>query len=95
MLGFVLWGPKELQVREQLEGLRSRRHFFDQVRFVREHLGERGKANLRIQLKVGFLVEDRGDICKEALSKGIVVLPIRTARNDHRLSTTSLLQQKP
>ena len=75
---------KELQVREQLEGLRSQRHsVFDQIRFVREHLGERGKANPCIQLKLDFLVEDRDDICKEALSKGIGVCPIRTARNDH------------
>ena len=28
-------------------------------------------------------MEDREDICKEALSKGIAVCPIRTARNDH------------
>ena len=58
-------------MREQLEGLRSQRHFvFDQVRFVREHFGERGKANLCIQLKLDFLVEDSDDICKDALSKG-------------------------
>ena len=33
--------------------------------------------------KLDFLVEDGEDICKEALSKGIAVCRIRTARNDH------------
>ena len=45
VLGVVLWGRQRVA-----RGLRSERHFvFDQIRFVREHLSERGKANLCIR----------------------------------------------
>ena len=67
--------------------VRSQRHFvFDQVRFVRSHLGKRGKAYLCVQLHgVG-----EADICEEALSKGILVCPEKIL--DNRVRVASKLQ---
>ena len=76
--------PKEKKVRITLATLRARYNLaFDEVVFYRDPTGELGKANGALAKRVNVLVDDRDDICKEALAKGIKVYPIMKKGQTH------------
>ena len=70
-------GPKrEQKIRQTLATLQARYNLtLDEVVFYRDPTGDFGKASGALAKRVNVLVDDRGDICKEALSKGIQVYP--------------------
>ena len=83
MAGFC--GPKrEQKVRITLATLQAKYNLaFDEAVFYRDPTGEFGKASGALAKRVNVLVDDRDDICKEALAKGIKVYPIMKRGRTH------------
>jgi hypothetical protein len=57
---------------------------FTSVKCTRARTGATGKAAWCHKNGIGHLFDDNVSICREALSKGITVWPIRTRHEDHR-----------
>ena len=78
-------GPKrEQKVRITLATLRAKYNLaLDEVVFYRDPTGEVGKANGALAKGVNVLVDDRDDICKEALAKRLKVYPIMKRGQTH------------
>ena len=69
---------KTLKVLERTDNL-----VFDEMRFVRSHLGKRGKAQLCKTLAISDLFDDRDDILWEAQSLGVTDWAIRKRGQSH------------
>ena len=57
---------------------------FTSVKYTRARTGATGKAEWCHKNGIGHLFDDNVSICREALSKGITVWPIRTRHEEHR-----------
>ena len=56
---------------------------FTSVKYTRARTGATGKAAWLHKNSIGHLFDDNADICREALSKGLTVWPIRAGREKH------------
>ena len=75
---------REAETRRTLKALEEQHGLvFDDKRFVRAHLGKRGKAQLCKTLAITDLFDDRDDILWEASTLGITDWAIRKARQHH------------
>ena len=64
---------REKEVRhfaEELERVGELR--FERKLFTRDPLGKRGKCYAAMSQKCGIIIDDRSDVCKEALTKGLL-----------------------
>ena len=81
---------REREVREAVQSLKTEHDYeFDGLCFVRSPTGTGGKAEACTRLRLSCLFEDREDICRDALAKGISVFPVRSPINDHKWASES------
>ena len=64
---------------------------FDMVTFVRAHTGPGGKVAAAMALQCNDVIDDRDDICKEALAKGLGAWPIQTKDKSHAWTNKGFL----
>ena len=71
-------------VRKQVSSLEeSSGIFFERKVFTRVPLGKSGKTYAALSQGCGLLIDDRKDVCREALTKGISAYPIQTEKQSH------------
>ena len=75
---------REQEVRQACAELAKSQAFsFDELQFTRSVLGPAGKSAVCQRLQLTTLFDDREDVCKDALTKGIDVYPIVSPKSQH------------
>ena len=85
LLSYAGWN-REQQVRAKLNQMHVS---FDEIIFVRERTGSKGKAAKALEKGITHIIDDNGDILWESLEKGLEILPAMSKWDEHWWAPTS------